>query len=77
LRQIKEITGKAIERCYVDRGYRGHGIEDTEVFISGRKRGMTPQMKRELKRRSAIEPVIGHMKADALCVNVSETTTPC
>jgi IS5 family transposase len=64
LRQIKEITGKAIERCYVDRGYRGHGIEDTEVFISGRKRGMTPQMKRELKRRSAIEPVIGHMKAD-------------
>jgi len=25
---------------------------------------MTPQMKRELKRRSAIEPVIGHMKAD-------------
>lgn len=24
---------------------------------------MTPQMKKELKRRSAIEPVIGHMKA--------------
>lgn len=25
---------------------------------------MTPQMKKELKRRSAVEPVIGHMKAD-------------
>ena len=25
---------------------------------------MTPQMKKELKRRSAIEPVIGHMKTD-------------
>jgi len=34
------------------------------VFISSRKRGMTPQMKKELKRRSAIEPIIGHMKSD-------------
>ena len=25
---------------------------------------MTPQMEKELKRRSAIEPVIGHMKTD-------------
>ena len=25
---------------------------------------MTPQMKKELKRRSAVEPVIGHMKTD-------------
>ena len=64
LRQICEITSKAVKRCYVDRGYRGHGIKDTDIFISGRKRGMTPQMKRELKRRSAIEPVIGHMKTE-------------
>ncbi len=64
LHQIKEIAGKVVERCYVDRGYRGHGVENTAVFISGRRRGMTPQMKRELKRRNAIEPVIGHMKAE-------------
>jgi transposase, IS5 family len=25
---------------------------------------MTPQMKKELRRRSAVEPVIGHMKTD-------------
>jgi len=62
--QVKELTKKAIQRCYVDRGYRGHGINDVEVFISGRKRGMTPQMKKELRRRSAIEPIIGHMKED-------------
>ncbi len=62
--QVKEITGEAIKRCYVDRGYRGHGLTDVDVFISGRKRGLTPQMKKELKRRSAIEPVIGHMKED-------------
>ena len=53
-----------IKRCYVDHGYRGHGVEDTDVIISGRKRGMTPQMKKEMKRRNVIEPVIGHMKSD-------------
>ena len=31
---------------------------------SGQKRGVTAQIKRELKRRSAIEPLIGHMKED-------------
>jgi transposase, IS5 family len=34
------------------------------VFIAGRRRGMTATIRRELKRRSAIEPVIGHMKTD-------------
>jgi transposase, IS5 family len=33
------------------------------VFISGRK-ALKPHLKAELKRRSAIEPVIGHVKAD-------------
>jgi hypothetical protein len=35
------------------------------VLIFGRKQGMTPQMAKELKRRSAIEPVIGHIKTTA------------
>jgi Transposase zinc-ribbon domain/Transposase DDE domain len=28
------------------------------------KRGVTPAIKRELKRRAAVEPVIGHLKGD-------------
>ena len=64
LEQVERITGKAIERGFVDRGYRGHGMAGPAIFISGRRRGMTPQLKKELKRRNAIEPVIGHMKAD-------------
>lgn len=36
----------------------------TRVFISGQKRGVFGTIKRELRRRSAIEPVISHMKAD-------------
>ena len=51
-------------RCYVDRGYRGHGVTDTAVYISGQRRGLTHSIRRELKRRSAVEPEIGHMKRD-------------
>lgn len=48
----------------VDRGYRGHGVETIKVLISGTRRGITPLLARLLKRRSAIEPEIGHMKSD-------------
>jgi len=34
------------------------------VFISGQKRGVFGRIKRELTRRSAIEAVIGHIKAE-------------
>ena len=34
------------------------------VFISGQRRGIFGVIKRELRRRSAIEAVIGHMKMD-------------
>jgi IS5 family transposase len=33
-------------------------------IISGQKRGIFGAIKRELRRRSAIEPVIGHLKAE-------------
>jgi len=64
LKQVEKLTGTKTDTCYVDRGYRGHGIEDTKIFISGQKRGVTRRIKKELKRRSAIEPEIGHMKND-------------
>jgi IS5 family transposase len=64
LDQATEITGTRPERCYVDRGYRGHGITDTTVFISGQRRNITSTIKKELKRRSAIEAVIGHQKTE-------------
>ncbi len=62
--QVERITGTAIDRAYVDRGYRGHDADRTRVFISRQKRGITPTIRRELRRRAAIEPVIGHMKTD-------------
>jgi len=64
IEQVERITGCAVQRGFVDRGYRGHGLQEPLVLMSGRKRGLTPQMKKELRRRSAVEPVIGHMKND-------------
>src|SRR5947208_7646321 len=59
------LTGRAIERAYVDKGYRGHHTPNTRrVFMPGQKRGVFGRIKRELRRRSAIEAVIGHMKAE-------------
>jgi IS5 family transposase len=56
-----------IERAYVDKRYRGHKTENPRrVFISGQKHGVFGVIKRELRRRSAIEPVIGHMKTGHL-----------
>ena len=48
----------------VDRGYRGHGVDQPRVLISGTRRGLTPKLIADLRRRSAIEPEIGHMKSD-------------
>lgn len=65
--QVERITGIAVNRAYADLGYRGHGHKgETEVYIS-RTRGITsPTIKRELRRRNAIEPIIGHTKLDGL-----------
>ncbi len=61
----EKLTGRDIERAYVDKGYRGHDAQNPRrVFISGQKRGVFGAIKRELRRRSAIEPVIGHMKSE-------------
>jgi len=60
---MKKNTGINPQRIYVDKGYKGHNYaEKLRVFISGQKRGVNGQIKRELKRRSAIEPIIGHAK---------------
>jgi IS5 family transposase len=63
--QVVTLTGVEPARIYVDQGYRGHDYAHKErVFIARQRRGLTPTIKRELRRRSAIEPIIGHMKAD-------------
>jgi IS5 family transposase len=64
LEQVEILTGQTPALAVVDRGYRGHGVSQTQVLTSGTRRGLTPALKKLLRRRSAIEPEIGHMKTD-------------
>jgi len=64
--QIQRLTGAPVQRIYVDKGYRGHGLKDPdlEIYLSQTRGIASPTIKRELRRRSAIEPIIGHLKLD-------------
>ena len=64
LEQVEILTDQRPRLAVVDRGYRGHGVATTRVLISGTRRGLTPALAAALRRRSAIEPEIGHMKTD-------------
>ena len=66
--QVEALTGRRVRRAYVDRGYRGHKLvrEGLDVFVTHTRGIASPTVRRELRRRSAIEPVIGHLKADGL-----------
>lgn len=66
LLKSEQITGEKVRKGFVDRGYRGHNVPDSEtkIYISGQRKNMTKRLKKELKRRAAIEPHIGHMKND-------------
>jgi IS5 family transposase len=64
LEQVETLTDRRPALAVVDRGYRGHDVRGTQVLISGMRRGLTKGLKAQLRRRSAIEPEIGHMKTD-------------
>lgn len=65
IEDAEQRTGVSIQRIFVDKGYRGkkYHPKGKLVLISGRTR-LRPILQKLLKRRSAIEPVIGHMKQD-------------
>lgn len=65
LSQTERLTTVKPQRAVVDKGFRGkaHHPEDVEVMVVGIYR-RSGSLKHLLKRRSAIEPVIGHSKQD-------------
>jgi IS5 family transposase len=65
LKQVERVTAVRPQEAFVDRGFKGatHHPADVSVYISGRKR-LRRTLKALLRRRSAIEPVIGHLKQD-------------
>ena len=63
---MQALIGNVLERIISDVGYRGHNAppeHQFRVYTTGQRRRVTP-LKRELKGRAAIEPVISHLKDD-------------
>jgi len=64
LTTVESVTGVTVTDAYVDKGYRGHGCATTvTVHVAGQRSESRAERKRR-RRRSAIEPKIGHLKSD-------------
>ena len=64
LTQVKRVTGVGPrKRLSIKVSGQRYHPKTVAVYIAGR-RNLTPQLSKLLKRRSAIEPVIGHTKHD-------------
>jgi len=66
LDQVKRLTGHLPKEAYCDRGYRGHDYKGKAkiTVVGGRRRKRLTRWQRNwYKRRSAIEPIIGHLKS--------------
>jgi IS5 family transposase len=63
---LMQDTGHKPVTAYVDLGYRGVDADNPTVAIKhrGKFKTLTVQERKLLKRRQAIEPIIGHLKAD-------------
>jgi len=63
--ELETLTGGETRRIHVDKGYRGHNqVQKFRVWITGQVRRVTAPIRREIRRRAALKPVIGDMKAD-------------
>jgi transposase, IS5 family len=63
---LMQDTGMKPTTAYVDLGYRGVDADNPGVRIvhRGKSKTLSAQERKLLKRRQAIEPIIGHLKAD-------------
>ncbi len=64
IEQVSILADRAPKTVIVDRGYRGVELDGIQILRSGQKRGITRTLHAMIRRRSAIEPTIGHMKTD-------------
>ena len=66
IEQIGILTGTTPKMALVDRGYRGvQASAGTRLLVSHTRR-LPKHLKKLLKRRQVVEPMIGHMKSDGL-----------
>lgn len=63
IEQASILTDHKPKIAIVDKGYKGALIDDMQILRSG-QRTQSKTLKKMIKRRSSIEPAIGHMKMD-------------
>lgn len=63
---LMQDTGVKPTTAFVDLGYRGVDADNPDVHIvhRGKARRISEEERQRLKRRQAIEPIIGHLKED-------------
>jgi len=66
LAQMERLTGSLPNDAYVDKGYRGatRSVPGVQVHLPRKGKGLSRSERAWLKKRSAVEPVIGHLKSD-------------
>jgi IS5 family transposase len=67
LKQVKQLVGWEPQNAYCDKGYQGNPkqLGGTAIHLANRRKSSMKKSEwRWFQRRSAIEPVIGHMKQD-------------
>ena len=61
--KIESTTGQGVVNMFVDLGYCGNNYQKKgKIHTRRTKKTLTPKLKAMQKRRSAVEPVIGHLK---------------
>jgi hypothetical protein len=74
---LERLTGVAVRGIHGDKGYRGHNYPDRfKVWISGQLRRVAKAIRREMRRRAAVEPVIGCV-AIISKAEMATASTPC
>jgi len=63
MEQAEHLSGRVLDSdVFVDLGYRGHNYKGLANIHISRTRKLSRRLRRLMKRRSAIEAKIGHMK---------------
>ncbi|XHO06959.1 hypothetical protein ACEQUB_p00205 (plasmid) [Ralstonia syzygii] len=64
LEQAEILSEVRLQIAIVDRGNRGVEVQGVKIYHPRLRRGITRGLRAMIRRRSVIEPAIGHMKAD-------------
>jgi IS5 family transposase len=66
IHQTEKLTGIEIKEVATDLGYRKHDyVGEATIYMANRfRKKIKPVIKKIWKRRSAIEPIIGHLKSE-------------